>query len=50
METLGQDTDRDAVVLLLDKAEVLLQVWEALGRKPYRTTYKYSFGVICQNQ
>jgi hypothetical protein len=36
METLGQDTDMDAVVLLLDKAEVLLHVWEALGRKPYR--------------
>ena len=36
METFGQDTDGDAVVLLLDKAEVLFQVWEAMGRKAYR--------------
>ena len=36
METLGQDTDGDAVVLLLDKAEVLFQVWEKMGRKAYR--------------
>ena len=28
VETLGQGTDMDAVVLLLDKAEVLFQVWE----------------------
>jgi len=36
VETLGQDTDGDAVVLLLDKTEVLFQVWEKMGRKAYR--------------
>ena len=35
METLGQDTDGDAVVLLKVKAEILLELWKRNGNKPY---------------
>ena len=36
METLGQDTDGDAVVLLKAKAEILAHLWDLSGKQPYR--------------
>jgi len=43
METLGNDVDWDAVTLLKAKAEVLFQVWNLNGQKPYRPAQGVNF-------